>query len=163
MPLTTVYKLPYPAAADPADVPLDMQELAEAVEQHGPGTELAYLTLAGFPAVTATSAATGTVIGTTSALTLDGTTRIAVELFLQHIVTPSAIGAFILINLFDTTTDLGIIGGVSTPAAATLGMAQFSRKILAAPSAGSHTYLLRAYVSTGTGSTQPGYLRVVRA
>jgi hypothetical protein len=32
MPTTPIYALPYPAASDPADVPLDMQELAERVE-----------------------------------------------------------------------------------------------------------------------------------
>lgn len=32
MPTTPVYALPYPAAADPADVPLDMQELADRLE-----------------------------------------------------------------------------------------------------------------------------------
>lgn len=32
MPTTPVYALPYPASTDPADVPLDMQELAERVE-----------------------------------------------------------------------------------------------------------------------------------
>ena len=32
MPATPIYALPYPAAADPADVPLDMQELAERIE-----------------------------------------------------------------------------------------------------------------------------------
>jgi hypothetical protein len=32
VPTTPIYALPYPAAADPADVPLDMQELAERVE-----------------------------------------------------------------------------------------------------------------------------------
>jgi len=32
MPTTPIYALPYPAAADPADVPVDMQELAERVE-----------------------------------------------------------------------------------------------------------------------------------
>jgi hypothetical protein len=31
MPTTPIYALPYPAAADPADVPLDMQELADQV------------------------------------------------------------------------------------------------------------------------------------
>ena len=39
MPATAVYQLPYPAPADPADVPLDMQELAERIEAAvGPGT-----------------------------------------------------------------------------------------------------------------------------
>jgi hypothetical protein len=32
MPTTPIYAIPYPAATDPADVPLDMQELAERVE-----------------------------------------------------------------------------------------------------------------------------------
>src|SRR5262245_32486880 len=32
MPTTPVYQLPYPAASDPANVPLDMQELADATE-----------------------------------------------------------------------------------------------------------------------------------
>jgi hypothetical protein len=31
MPTTPIYALPYPAATDPADVPLDMQELAERI------------------------------------------------------------------------------------------------------------------------------------
>lgn len=32
MAATPIYALPYPAAADPADVPLDMQELADRIE-----------------------------------------------------------------------------------------------------------------------------------
>jgi hypothetical protein len=32
MPTTPIYALPYPAPADPADVPLDMQELADRIE-----------------------------------------------------------------------------------------------------------------------------------
>ena len=39
MPATPIYVLPYPAASDPADVPLDMQELASRIEVViGPGT-----------------------------------------------------------------------------------------------------------------------------
>jgi hypothetical protein len=32
MPVTPFYALPYPAATDPAVVPLDMQELAERID-----------------------------------------------------------------------------------------------------------------------------------
>jgi hypothetical protein len=32
MPTTPIYALPYPAPGDPADVPIDMQELAERIE-----------------------------------------------------------------------------------------------------------------------------------
>ena len=32
MPATSIYALPYPAASDPADIPLDMQELADRIE-----------------------------------------------------------------------------------------------------------------------------------
>jgi len=39
MPATTVYQLPYPAATDPADVPADMQRLANRIEVAvAPGT-----------------------------------------------------------------------------------------------------------------------------
>jgi hypothetical protein len=42
MPTTSKLALPYPAATDPADVPLDMQELADAIaaNAHGHGTSL---------------------------------------------------------------------------------------------------------------------------
>lgn len=54
MPTTPLYALPYPAAADPADVPLDMQELAERIEVIMPGRYQGALTPAQFGALTGT-------------------------------------------------------------------------------------------------------------
>lgn len=192
MPATPVYQLPYPAAADPADVPLDMQELADAIEAKiGPGTaagqipiwdntakkwvagsrQLAYAEITANVTISATAEASATTIMTAPAVTLDGSTAIRVECFLPALTTAAAANAVVVLPLFDGGTSLGLIGQFRTPAAIgaqtpVLVSRQFT------PSAASHTYSLRGFQSGGNGTLfagaggagafLPAYIRVSR-
>ena len=164
MPATPIYGLRYPAAADPADVPLDLQELAEDVEAKVPGRPLAYVEFTSIVTVTATTAGAATVLVTAPSLTFDGATPILID-FGACSVNPST--GNLSVALFDGSTELGtllyISGNFFWPVRCT-------RRLT--PSAGAHTYSIRAWGSVsggtvyggagGTGNFAPGFIRVER-
>lgn len=171
MPSTPVYALPYPAAADPADVPLDMQELADRLEtlKVRSGAEMAYNQITVPVTGTATDpAATDLVIAGTT-LTYDGGPVIAE--FSTPLVQHSVAGTFVWIALFDGSTMLGRMVGVHAPVAGGGGPAQGRMKVT--PSAGSHTFSARVYSSAAGTATiwahpggvnvyVPAFLRIVQ-
>ena len=165
MPTTPIYALPYPAAADPADVPLDMQELAERVEAVIGGATLAYAEVSVGVNITVTSEATAVTIVAAGAVTYEA--RPVVVDFFSANVTPGTTWA--RLGLFDGATPLGIWGHVHGGNAGQ-NAAFLSRRLT--PTAGSHNYTVKAWVDAGTGKVEadvggsnkyfPAYIRVRR-
>jgi hypothetical protein len=142
--------------------------------------ELAYAENTGGPfSVTATTEAGADTIVTAGAVTLDGATNVVVEWGAASLIPAAVGGAWINMILFDNGSSLGILGGAENQAGATVSASVHTpvhqQRRLAAPAAGSHTYSIRAFVSSGTGTGQinagaggagvdmPAYIRVVTA
>lgn len=93
---------------------------------------------------------------------------IIVEFFAPHILTPP--NNALKLMLWDDTTDLATIGDVG--AVNELYAAPVSAFRRLTPTAASHTYKVRAYMSAGTGTVEggaggvntlaPGYIRVLQ-
>lgn len=138
-----------------------------------PGYDYAYTEFTAPVSITATTEATANTIATASAVTFDGATSVRVT-FESPDVTPdiTVAGRRITYVIYDGAASIGLLGYVfgQTTNAANVAVHQ-SRKLT--PSAGSHTYSIRAFVSAGTGTVSagaggagnevPGYIRVERA
>jgi len=112
--------------------------------------ELAYNETPADVPLTATSEATAHIVGTASAVTLDGATPIIIEFYSSLVGAGPNAGNATALWLYDGATSLGRIGYVSTPAAANLYTpVRVSRRLT--PSAGVHNYTIRASITGGTG------------
>jgi hypothetical protein len=136
-----------------------------------PGRELTYNEFTTSVTISATSDATATTIVTASPFTFDGVTPVLVEFYCPYMRPPTA-PASMQVNLWDGSTDLGRIAHFNPPAAAAMDVpARVVRRLT--PSSGSHTFSIRAWCITGTGSANvnaggvatdlPGYIRIVKA
>lgn len=151
--------------------------LTPASSQTPSAQQLDYAQITANATFTATSDATADAIVTGSAVTYDGATAVVVEFYCQRVDLNSiASGAQCVINLYQDGSDIGRLaqfgpgmGGTSAGA----GMAMSGRRRLT-PSAGSHTYSIRAWAtaaSTGTlqagaggaATSVPAFLRITRA
>lgn len=134
--------------SEPAWVPLGPSALLDV------GPEVAYgETVAGAPlAITATVEASSNVIVTAPAFTADGSSAYVVDFQVSRADSPGvSANNFIILCLFDGSTSLGWLGVIFNPQAAYIGTpVRLSRRIV--PSAGVHTYSVRAFVSGGTGN-----------
>jgi hypothetical protein len=106
--------------------------------------------------VTATSAATAQTFITSNAETLDGATVVLIEFFCPTAQTPSTNAASILFNLYDGSTDLGRLCQVRAPAGSNAERVPVHAARRFTPTAASHTYSVRAWVTTGTGIADAG-------
>jgi hypothetical protein len=130
--------------------------------------ELAYAQVTGTVNVTATAYATADVLITAPAVTLDGG-LVMVEYFAPSVTTAAA--GQIGVALWDGTTDLGIIAQFQSGGTGSQRTPLLARRRLT-PTAGSHTFSVRAVVAGGTaafssgpgGASQlsPAYLRLTR-
>lgn len=134
----------------------------------GPGAELMRAAIAANVSITATSVGTAQVIVTGSAITLDGS-PIWVEAYLPGITQPNVANGQMVINLFDGAVDQGNMAAVYAPVATGMQIPAYTRRLIT-PTAGAHTYSLRAWVNPSgsalvvAGSVYPqGFLRVVKA
>ena len=141
--------------------------LAEA----GGASQLDYAQITSNASITATSAATANTVITGGSVAYDGS-AVWVE-FYSPFTKPdnAAAGRDITIGIFESTTEIGrlaFLSGASTTAAyvAVYGKFRFT------PSAASHTYLIKAWVSAGTGvigagaggaAAAPAFMRITRA
>jgi hypothetical protein len=172
MPTTPIYQLPYPAASDPADVPLDMRELADAIEGHGPGTELAYAQITANVPVTATTEAGANTIVTAPAVIFDGK-PVLIEFYAWILELAATAGQYMDLLLFQDGASISQLGRYQNPAAAQFRtQPRPARRIV--PTAASHTYSIRAYMGTGAGTIyagagsgpgtgSPAFIRITRA
>lgn len=137
-----------------------------------PGYELDYAEITSDASITATSEGTPNTVITGNSVTYDGT-AVWVEFYTNSLRTDSGAAARSLtVFLVEDSTVKGNMAFIRTPAAAFLNAGgTFRRKLT--PAAGAHTYVIKAYVSAGTGlvsagaggtgAGMPAYLRVVKA
>ncbi len=137
-----------------------------------PGHEFDYAEITSDASITATSEGTPNTVITGNSVTYDGT-AVWVEFYTNSLRTDSGAAARSLtVFLVEDSTVKGNLAFIRTPAAAFMNAGgTFRRKLT--PSAGAHTYVIKAYVSAGTGlvsagaggtgAGMPAYLRVVKA
>jgi hypothetical protein len=136
------------------------------------GSEVSYTEFTANVAITANSAATAQAVVTAPSITFDGVTSVVIEFFANTAGTPVTAGNYMLADLWDGSTDLGVIVQLVTPAALSMqGPVLVRRKIT--PAAGAHTFSIKGWVSapTGTfyagtggpGAYLPGYIRITKA
>lgn len=135
------------------------------------GHEFDYVQITSNVNVTGTSGAQTTVI-TGNSVIYNGSTRIKVEFF-APVIEEASTSTFVAIELWDGSTDLMEICGISAGAANVLDLCGYGQTFLT-PSAGSHQYIIKAYrgiagtslVAAGTGASggfAPAFLRVMKA
>lgn len=139
-----------------------------------PGYEVGYDQITSPVNIASTTEATGTTIITCSAHTFDGA-AVMCEFFAPYISTPSTIVATVGISLFESTTEIALIDYIATGTMTNTIYLPAIGKIRFTPSAGSHTYLIKAFVSSttgtpavgagsgGTGGVPPAYVRFTKA
>jgi hypothetical protein len=121
--------------------------------------------------ITATTDATAQTVVSSGAITYENVPHL-IEFFSPWVIPDAgAIGRQLILNLYDGSTDLGRIGQVRTPAAQNSAFTcKLERRLT--PTAASHTYIIKAWVSAGTGTVSagaggtatplPGFIRVTR-
>lgn len=115
--------------------------------------EIAYASRNTVANIASTTLASPTVVLTSSSTAYTGA-DIYIEIFTPGVVTPnSAAGDSVTLLLQEDGSNIGTIGTVKTPAAATMAV-PFYAQIKRTPSAGSHTYGLAAIANTTTGTPQ---------
>lgn len=121
--------------------------------------------------ITETVEANATVVVSGNPVTYDGTTTVTIEFDCASVRPPQVAAEVLAFWLFDGSTSLGRIG--ATQATTTIGQYEpknLKRKLT--PSAGSHTYSIRATVTSGTaqllagtggvGNDVPAFIRITR-
>ena len=138
-----------------------------------PGYQLNYVEFTSSVNVTATTEGTADTVVAGSSVTYDGSTAVMIEFFCAQNRVPASAGAVYTFILLEDSTVLGQIANIKTPSAT----ANFDVPVFVCrkrtPSAGAHTYTIKAFVSTGTGISAagsggsgnlvPGFIRVTRA
>lgn len=149
MPVTPNSKLPYPAATDPADVPADLQKLALALD------EIGYDQITADVTVTGASDPASTMVIPGSAHTFDGAPVIA-EFFCSMVETFAAVNGLVIVSLFEGATQitrLALVNNVATGGGLALPVCARYRFT---PSAGAHTYSVKAMQVNGNGTIHAG-------
>jgi hypothetical protein len=155
--------LPYPVPADPADVPSDVQALANRLEVVLP-TQIGYAEI---------TASVNSVPGITTVVDLGAITFSARPILLEFFSPDVVAGTnWTRVYLFDGANNLGIWGHINSPPSAGAHSPMYLARRLT-PSAGSHDYSARAQPDAGTGvvgagpggpsSYMPAFLRATYA
>ena len=139
-----------------------------------PGFEFDYVPFTSPVAISATTEGAADTVVTANAVTHDGSTAIFIEFFCPQVEPNTGTSAAIAIILNEGATVLGTIAWVRflTNNVTSAFSPVFARFRLT-PTAGSHTYSVRAYRTVGngamnagaggTGADVPGYIRQVKA
>jgi glutamine amidotransferase-like uncharacterized protein len=115
-------------------------------------TELAYVEITSSVSITATTSAGANTVVSAGALSFDGSTRICIEFFSPTVVCGSNAAAKVQITLWDGATEGPRFAGfVGTSQQAPC----LARRFLT-PSAGSHTYIIKAYRELVDGTVGAG-------
>lgn len=156
-----------------------LRGLTNATARFNPGTPTVELDYAQFTTTvspTATTEAGADVVVTGNAVSYDGTTTVAIE-FVAGTLRPAAVlGAILRLWLFQDGASIGRLAtftGESTSGGGSVGAYTACHAVRRlTPTAGSHTYSVRADVSTGTASIEagaggagnnvPGFIRISR-
>jgi hypothetical protein len=121
--------------------------------------------------VTATTEGGADTIVTGNSVSYDGSTVVLIEFFAINVRANQTAAASIDFVLFEDGSSIGIIGRVTETSVQNTGRPiHLSRRMT--PASGSHTYSMRAYVSTGTGFVvagaggsgqfMPGFIRITK-
>lgn len=114
------------------------------------GGELDYVEKTSATSVTATTEATANTVVTGNAVAYSGSQRIKIEFWCEYVIAPAAVSIFLA--LYDGASSIGIIGQVGNGSFVT---PMYAVRFLT-PSNASHTYSIRSYVGSGTGTVQGG-------
>jgi len=115
--------------------------------------------------ITATTAGSADTIITGNAVAYDGATIVLIE-FVAAFVTPPA-GQDITIGIFESTTEVGRVCYLTAA-----GFSNVHGAYRLTPTAATHTYLVKAWVASGTGTVgagaggaaaTPAFMRITRA
>jgi hypothetical protein len=141
------------------------------VQATGAGAELAYSEITSNVVVSATTSGTAnTVVGPTVSIGFDGSTAVVIEFFTAQLAVAVA-QTSLVIELFEDATDLCLLSfQVVDP---NLGVGAVRPALRKTPSAGSHTYTIKAWrggsnnISIGAGAgtggaLAPAFIRIVR-
>ncbi len=136
-----------------------------------PGTELDYVEFTSPVSPTATTEGTANTVITGSSVAYDGATIVLIEFFSQNSRPTASAGASLNFWLYEDGSSIGNIGTITAAgASAANSPVRLIRRIT--PSNASHTYSIRASVSSGTGlvnagaggngNVAPGFIRITR-
>lgn len=137
-----------------------------------PGYELDYVPFTAPVSITATTEAGANTVVTGSSIAYDGSTVVLIEFYAPFGVTQPTAAAQLFVDLWDGATDLGHLALLRTPTSATGFDAPIYVARRLTPSNASHSYVIKAWTSSGTGSvnagvggvaaTLPGFIRITR-
>jgi len=135
-----------------------------------PGQEFAYNEFTAPQPINATTEPTANVIVTAAAITVDGATPIEIEFTNRRMQYPAVGGATMALVLYEDGASIGQLSLGTIGNSSELGFT-ITRRMT--PLSGSHTYSVRGFVSTGSGTVHagvggsgnflPGSIRITRA
>jgi hypothetical protein len=138
----------------------------------GGPTQLALVTFAATVNVTGSEVAPTDVVSA-GTLAFDGVTPVHIEFFAVQGRSATVVNALVGLNLWDGNTDLGRICLFQNGGSGTVVFGGITGSRYLTPAAGSHTYKIRGWASTGTavvvagaggaGVELPGFIRIVTA
>jgi hypothetical protein len=151
----------------------DVNDAVEAVEQFLLDYELDYTQKTTNTSITATSEATANTIVTAGAHTFNGTTIYLIEFFSPYATPGSVINTTLAFYLYDGASSIGAIAAIGAEVTGASAYAPVYAARRLTPSAASHTYSVRARVTSGTGTVvggaggsgndAPCFIRITRA
>lgn len=154
-------------SADGTNKKITATELAAGLSAR---SELAYAEFTSPVSITATVEASADSVVSAGAVTFDGSTEVFVEFFCPAARPAASASVSLEVWLFDGSSSIGRIALINSQAANNANTPVEGRRRLT-PSAASHTYSVRATVTSGTGSVTagaggagnyvPGYIRIV--
>jgi hypothetical protein len=141
------------------------------------GYELAYSQITSNVSVTATVEVGSTTVVTAPTYTFDGVTPVIVEFYSPQVNTPGVAGSYVVLGLFQDGVAYGQVAVVLAAGPAGISIsAPVSTKRRFTPSAGGHTYSIRAFSVNATGGVivagpggpgggiyMPTFIRITRA
>lgn len=135
-------------------------------------TVQSYVEITSGVSVVGTAAGTATTVVTAGAFTADGTTIYCVEFFAYDVSIASGAAGFAIVTLNEGATEIGRVAGLNNGGAgAQTDFSVLARRFIT-PSAGAHTYIIKAYRGTpavtinagtgasGTDNAPPAYVRI---
>jgi hypothetical protein len=122
-----------------------------------PGYEIDYIEKTSNTSITATTEATANTIVTGAAVAYDGSTVVLIEFYAFSMNVPTGTtGLSITAYLYDGSSSIGFLGRVRSPATASAQEVTVRMARRLTPSNATHTYSIRAAVTSGTGSVDAG-------
>ncbi len=118
------------------------------------GTEIGYDQITGTVTVSSNTESSATTVITCAAHTFDGSPVMA-EFFAPYATTDNVAGHQLVVCMFESTTQIGRIANLVTPANAFMTVT-LTGQLRFTPSAGSHTYIVSAWQTSGSGNIGAG-------